>query len=158
MKLLKLRLPSALLPALVTPECRSRMSYFRVIGLIILVAPMIILMTRMIAQLCKNTMQKRASVFECLAIILVIRMIIWATNLISPIILSHHRPGHKPDLVCFKYVFSTYHMYVCTCVCIHMYLYTCMLYQCCLLGTQICLRLCTCTSFSSQLFSKSPYI
>ena len=92
----------------------SRM--IRMIGLIILVAQIIILMTRMIAQICKNiwesiknTLRGAAASRSVLAvrslmflyiwaIILVIRMIIWATRMISPIILNHPRVRQKPVL------------------------------------------------------------
>ena len=102
----------------------SRM--IRMMGLIIQVAQIIILMTSMIAQICKNTREsienklrgaaapqgkyrkhtlgRGRALFSFLslmllhiwAIILAIRMIIWATRMISPIILNHPRLMHKP--------------------------------------------------------------
>ena len=71
------------------------------IGLIILIAWIIILMTRMIARMCKNTRESKENnhrgaprlvilVFlHIWAIILVIRMIIQAIRMISLIILYH---------------------------------------------------------------------
>ena len=91
------------------------------IGLIILIAWIIILMTRMIAQMCKNTMESKENkgaafgrapqgrgaplwLFSLLslvflhiwAIVLVSRMIIQAIRMISPIILYHPILMYKP--------------------------------------------------------------
>ena len=80
------------------------------IRLIIPVAQIIILLTRMIARICKNSRASTGNnilqgaaggrglfsqlclvVLHIRAIILVIGMIIWAARMISPIILNHPR-------------------------------------------------------------------
>ena len=80
-----------------------------------LVAQIIIPMTRMIAHVCANTRESKGSkaqpglgrapegtfctfllFLQIWSIIIVIRMIIWATRMISPIILNHPRVGQKP--------------------------------------------------------------
>ena len=91
----------------------------RMIGVFILIAREIILMTRMIAQICKKQSEKlrkqgaasgraplgRGRTLECVfylhiwAIILVIRTIIWAARMISPITLNHPRVRQKPGCI-----------------------------------------------------------